>query len=512
MRDTILFFYPDARARKYMPPYAFLYLERVIRDLPVRVVIIDERLCPEWEEEIRKIAPNVLLAGISVMLGNQVERAKTVSCILKKHGGFPVLWGGWFPTWQPEVCVKEDYVDYVILGQGERPFAELVRRMVAFTLQQNPLEVSDIGGLGYKQLQLPVINKNLSYCHFSEYPAVNFDLVDIRQYVDRSGDGRAVFHYFASAGCPNRCNFCFLPKGWKGNWFPKSPEVVLDEIAYIFSKVPEINYLIFEDLNFFVDREFVLNICKGLIARGIITQWCAAAHVSHFLKTFSPEDITLIKQSGCHTVYCGGESGDQRILDKLNKNLLLNETVRLDTLLAKHDIVFSLSFMVLFPHQPDRDLHATLRFVMKLMRINKNLLFIMTSYMPTMRNAYYASAVEQGFNIPETVDGFIDMVQGRLSIPWHTPRHHRMMKYYGMFYFRFFKPKHIKNMVGWKKVTEKLIYYTFGISIYLRFLFGITAFPLAGWLYCNVFRRKDKVVGFVTAQYEETVVFQLQNL
>ena len=56
------------------------------------------------------------------MTGMQTQHSAEFSKKIKKGSDIPMLWGGIHPSLLPEQCIKEDYIDYVICGEGSRQF------------------------------------------------------------------------------------------------------------------------------------------------------------------------------------------------------------------------------------------------------------------------------------------------------------------------------------------------------------------------------------------------------
>ena len=67
-------------------------------------------------------------AGLTVMGGPQVLTAIEMSrAVRAARPDLPMIWGGYFPTLYPDVALNSDYVDFVVRGQGEETFVELLR-------------------------------------------------------------------------------------------------------------------------------------------------------------------------------------------------------------------------------------------------------------------------------------------------------------------------------------------------------------------------------------------------
>jgi len=73
--------------------------------------------------------------------------------------------------------------------------------------------------------------------------------------------------------------------------------------------------IVFRDDTFTWDRERVIELCLGMIARGYDLTWRAFGTVD----TVDPELLSLMATAGCTQICYGFESGDDRILRKTGK-------------------------------------------------------------------------------------------------------------------------------------------------------------------------------------------------
>jgi anaerobic magnesium-protoporphyrin IX monomethyl ester cyclase len=74
--------------------------------------------------------PRVAAVGVTVMGGPQLLSAIALSkAIRERHPSLPIVWGGAFPTVCPDSAVSAAYVDYVVRGQGEATFVELLEAL-----------------------------------------------------------------------------------------------------------------------------------------------------------------------------------------------------------------------------------------------------------------------------------------------------------------------------------------------------------------------------------------------
>ena len=69
------------------------------------------------------------MLAVTVMPGPQTVAAIPVCRWFKEHyPGVPIVWGGYFPSIYPDTALNANYVDFVVRGQGEETFVELLGR------------------------------------------------------------------------------------------------------------------------------------------------------------------------------------------------------------------------------------------------------------------------------------------------------------------------------------------------------------------------------------------------
>lgn len=86
--------------------------------------------------------------GISVMPGPQLFEAIPISKYLKnKFPDVQIIWGGYFSSLHAQTVLRSNYVDFVVRGQGDQTFVELIDTLEG-NLKQ-PLE--SVRGLVFRQ-------------------------------------------------------------------------------------------------------------------------------------------------------------------------------------------------------------------------------------------------------------------------------------------------------------------------------------------------------------------------
>jgi hypothetical protein len=117
-------------------------------------------------------------------------------------------------------------------------------------------------------------------------------------------------------GCPFSCNFCSRPYGQKVR--RRTPKLVVDELQRAVEQFGVTDFY-FHDETFTVNKEHTTDICREIIARGLHSKitWNATMHAN----TADLETMKLIKRAGCNFLTFGVESGNDKIMAAMKKNI-----------------------------------------------------------------------------------------------------------------------------------------------------------------------------------------------
>ena len=452
-RKVLILFYPSTVPedhQRFSMPYALLYLERVVRDLDLEIKIIDEDITPDYQLDIENYGDRLMFAGISTMTGHQIKGAIKFSKFLKEnYSHVKIIWGGWHPSVLPDETINEDFIDFVISGQGEFAFRELI---IALLKQQ---DYSDIKGLYYKKNNLIFSSPRDSFYDITLLPPINFDLIDVRKYVVSD-----TLVYFASHGCVYECGFCAMSTIYKKKWFPKPVEVVVKELTYLKSKTG-FKYINFQDDNFFVNKKFTLSLCEAIIEAGLDFKFITSGHAKNLL-TFADDDFKTIYKAGCRKIYIGAESGSQEVLDLINKKETVEDNFSVLKLLKKHKIITVFSTMVCLPSNPQKDLNLTLNMIRKAKLIDPLLEILIFYYTPFPQTPLYEMALKNGFVSPTTPEEWSNYTMFNSRLPWHRKYFKKRLEYFYNYYFPFYNksieqiaPNELKSTV---RIFQKLFF------------------------------------------------------
>jgi radical SAM superfamily enzyme YgiQ (UPF0313 family) len=168
----------------------------------------------------------------------------------------------------------------------------------------------------------------------------------------------------ATRGCPYLCKFCGAQPNSGNRLRRRSPEKVVDEVEFLVREfgVREIHL---QDDNFTLNRGLVEGFCKGLIERGLEVVWSCPNGVR--LDTLDQELLRLMEESGCYSLAIGIESGVQRVLDLMKKDLKLETVLDKIALIRKTTRIRLTGFFVLgFPGETAEEVRRTVDFSLSL--------------------------------------------------------------------------------------------------------------------------------------------------
>jgi radical SAM superfamily enzyme YgiQ (UPF0313 family) len=122
------------------------------------------------DSELKNALDDCLAIGFSLYTGGSRNAFNMASRIRKISPEIPLVWGGYHPTLEAEQCLKNKYIDYVIRGQGELTFRELLSHF------RNPdaMPLASIRGLSFKQNEKIFQNETRESANINEFPSYDF--------------------------------------------------------------------------------------------------------------------------------------------------------------------------------------------------------------------------------------------------------------------------------------------------------------------------------------------------
>lgn len=393
MKKTITLYNP--KAPYYTFPLPLLAVSTLVDRSRYDIKIIDARIDNHAHRHVLESLENAVCVGVSVLTGSPIGDASALTKLVKTYRpDLPVVWGGWHPSIFPEQCIIEGSADIAVLGQGEFTFAEVLEHFS---------EVADLDGclgIAYKDEAEVRMNPQRPFANINSFPPYDYRLIPIEQYFAHKGVRQ--IDYYSSQGCPYRCSFCADPMVFNRKWSGLSAQRILDEIRHL-TQVYKASEVIFHDETFFVNQKRVMELSHGLIESRLGITWAAAARADQIAR-LTDEMITTIKRARCRKVIVGAESGSQSMLDKIQKDTLVEETLISAEKLHRVGIGALFNFIVGFPEEEETDVEQTLSTIRRILSIDHRFEFSIFYYTPYPGTEIYSHLQRKNYQLPQSLE------------------------------------------------------------------------------------------------------------
>lgn len=231
------------------------------------------------------------------------ENLKMALEIKRRHNSKIIFVGHHASVFSEELISKG--VDYVCIGEYEATVLDIVNGVS---------NKKDIAGL------YPNQTRNLLDVNNLPWPEDE----DVRR-VDYSSPGEPSSEYkeiqmYASRGCPNNCTFCVARNVYyrKPNWRKRNVVDVVNEIAYLKKKYPQIEGIFFDEEEHNVEHEFNISLSNEIIARGLNNlKYEAMCNIRHI----SRDVVTSMKRAGYYKLRLGLETESSLVGECVHKNI-----------------------------------------------------------------------------------------------------------------------------------------------------------------------------------------------
>ncbi len=406
--------------------------------------IFDFRFVADQDYEVlirQALEEDSLCLGISSLTGYQIKDGLKIAALARKlKPDLPIVWGGYHPSLLPEQTVAHPLVDYVVRGQGELTFQELL----AYFRGEGNLE--SINGLTYKKDGRPVSNPGRPPVDLDNFPPVPYSLVEAERYFCDDDLSARTMSFISSLGCPHECAFCCELAMFNRRWKGLSAERILDDVEKLVETY-HLKGIHFVDANFFVNPRRTRKVCEGFIKRNLKIPW-AGSGTAFQLSRYSPELWELMRESGLNRVFVGVESGSSHTLETINKAAGVADVLKLHELCRQYGVKMAFSIMVGFPFETAEDVDATMELVQKLNEPSRNYMDPFAFFLPYPGSKLYPEAVKSGFKDPRSLEEWTDFDFATFRGTWIDPKLKDRILQFSHFYL----PLIHQEIPGWQKV------------------------------------------------------------
>jgi radical SAM superfamily enzyme YgiQ (UPF0313 family) len=366
----------------------------------------------------------------TVMPGPQLQQAIPICKSIRES--FPdvkIIWGGYFPSNQPKVCLDSGFVDVLINGPGDKCFPELLERW-----SRGEMNWENIPNLIYQKDGALFKTKKDEIYEQDELPALPYaklnDLYSMTGYLGKTYLGSKTIAYHSSFGCPFTCSFCAVVPIYNARWKGKSAQLIYKDVKYLKENFAG-NAIEFHDNNFFVSEKRTVEFSKLVSNEKMI--WWGEGRIDTIDK-YSDESLTIMRDAGCRMIFFGAETGNDALLKKMDKGGTQSgaQIVRFAERMKKFGIIPEYSFVLGTPADTEaevmKQIDEDIAFIRKVKEANPETEIIIYVYspVPTEGSEMFEKVKASGFRFPEKLEDWIstdwenfDLRKNPLT-PWLT--------------------------------------------------------------------------------------------
>lgn len=374
-------------------PYNLCLLAAMIED-KYKVEIIDANIdnmtTTEFSSLIQQMKPDVV--GITMLTNEYANSAHIAARIVKQvDNSIIIVLGGVYATVSSEVAIMDDNIDYIVMGEGEYVFRDLLDYIYGGSESKPKNIVYKLNGEVSATPRGEAI-ENLDALPFPAYHKIDF-MKYATHHLRESVDAPKPFPYariITSRGCPMGCCFCEVQHIMGKKFRARSPDNIIDEIVWL-KETYDIKSLIFEDDNLYLDKKRAKEILRKLIKKNLDLK-LTAVNVPIFAA--DEELLGLLKAGGAQFVGLAIESGVERVLKEIiHKPVNLGYAKKLIEKIKELDMDVISNFIIGFPGETWDEIRQTIKFAEDI-DVDYVKIFIAT---PLPKTELYRLAKEGGY-------------------------------------------------------------------------------------------------------------------
>ena len=307
-------------------------------------VIINDINHPIWQDVKKKIAeykPDLI--GMTIVLSATLKCAENIARLAKEvNKEVKIIVGGPHSTLAYDNTITKDWVDFVARQEGEYTMLELVRG--------DALE--GIHGLSYKDKSgKPVHNEPrelLADLDSLPFPNPEYLMIPVKDIKNNFG------MITSSRGCSLNCIFCSSPKLWNKRVRFRSIDNIMAELEYRHDIYGVKRYYFCDD-NISINKKFGKELCRRIIAKKWGLSWSCEARI----KSFDEELLQLMKEAGCQRIKLGVESGSDKVLKYMKKQITVKDVRETVKMIEKAGIEMTIYILLGMPAEEPEDIEMT---------------------------------------------------------------------------------------------------------------------------------------------------------
>ena len=344
----------------YAPPIGLLNIAAYIREAGEAVRIYDFVTDNEdFFDVLSAFNPDII--GVTCVTPSVPYVLDLCRKIKAGRKDIPIVVGGHHATHCPSDFLRSGVVDYIVRGEGEETFLDLINTISAKSLLNSVKGINFLGDDG----ELITTPDRECFKNLDILPREAFDLLQNGEsYFTHKKPwdpffGRRYLVFSISRGCPYQCAYC----GCSGSYRVCSPERIIDDISYYY-KTYKINSFSLIDNVFTLSKKRVYEFCERMISSGYHKK--VSWMISTRLDLVDNDLLKGMRDAGCEWIFYGVDSGVQKLLDGINKKITVEQMLGGIKMTKRSGIKIAATFILGLPGETFFDSLKTVLFALRL--------------------------------------------------------------------------------------------------------------------------------------------------
>ncbi|MDP9464413.1 MAG: B12-binding domain-containing radical SAM protein [Actinomycetota bacterium] len=351
------------------PPLGTLYAAGVLRDLGHEVAVFDAMLAEgehEFEHALRAHQPcHVVLYEdnfnfLSKMCLARMREAALAMVTMAKAVGCRVAVAGADVTDHADVYLAGG-ADVCILGEGDHTVVEVID---AWNADAHDPSYEGVHGIATLSRGSVCASRSRSIeRHPDVFGRPARDLIDIEAYRRAWVDHHSRFslNMVSTRGCPYRCNWCAKPI-WGQRYAMRTPDDVAEELATVKAEIRP-DHIWFADDIFGLRSDWLALFARRVNELDAVIPFTMQSRCD----LMTPVAVRALASAGCDEVWLGAESGSQRVLDAMDKEITVDDIRSARLALAEVGVRACLFIQFGYPGETWDDIERTISMVQELL-------------------------------------------------------------------------------------------------------------------------------------------------
>lgn len=346
-----------AKVGAVSPPLNLLLLASIVREKGYDPSIID---CPaqglSYGDVVKRLqAINPKFVGVTAMTPHIMQANKLAKTIKKELPETVIILGGAHISAVPEETMRRfPDIDIGVVGEADYSLPELL-----YALNNGKRASSVEGFISREDGKLVNTGQRKEKVKLDDLPFYAWDILEGFPSAYKTplfaAHRTPATPLITSRGCPGKCTFCY--SGSHETLSTYSANYTIEMLKHLKRTYDIKEFILFDD-NFVMYRKNLMKLLNMLIDEKLDMTWSCNARID----MVNEEVLNLMARAGCWQISYGIETGNQKIMDSLGKNITKEKVQKTIELSRKAGIRTVGYFMIGHFRETQETIDETIRF------------------------------------------------------------------------------------------------------------------------------------------------------